>query len=120
MCATQGSSRTPTRSSSSWAPTRHRSAPEKALTKSPLICWTDARTPEVSAYTRAFSDTAATRTRELRERDPLPEPDRRPGAPHPDPFLADRGWHMNQHGIYIRRAEPEPQVPPERELEAEL
>jgi hypothetical protein len=72
------------------------------------------------AYTRAFSDTAATYARELRTRDPLPEPDRTPGAPHPDPFLAGRGWQVNSRGIYTRRAEPEPQMPPERELEAGL
>jgi hypothetical protein len=80
----------------------------------------DTRTAEGRAYTRAFSGSAATRVRKLRERDPLPEPDRRPGAPHPDPFLASRGWHINNHGIYARRAEPEPQVPPEPELEAGL
>src|SRR5262249_42751615 len=60
----------------------------------------DASTPEGQAYARAFSDTAAAHMKELRERDPLPEPDRTPGAPHPDPFLADRGWHVNEHGIY--------------------
>jgi len=82
---------------------------------------TDASTAVGQAYARAFSDTAATYVRELRERDPLPEPDRTPGAPHPDPFLASRGWHMNQHGIYTRRTDPEPQAAPqpERELEAE-
>ena len=65
----------------------------------------DAITPEGQAYARAFSDTAAADVRELRERDPLPEPDRTPGAPHPDPFLASRGWHMNEHGIYTRRSQ---------------
>jgi hypothetical protein len=81
----------------------------------------DANTPEGQACARAFSDTAASYARELRERDPLPEPDRTPGAPHPDPFLASRGWHVNQHGIYTRRAEPEPPAAlrPEKELEAE-
>ncbi len=79
----------------------------------------DARTPEGQAYAQAFSDTAAACVRELRERDPLPEPDRTPGALHPDPFLAGRGWHINEHGIYTRRAQPEPQAP-ERELEAGL
>jgi hypothetical protein len=74
--------------------------------------------PDAQAYNRAFSDTAATRVRELRERDPLPEPDRTPGAPHPDPILASRGWHVNEYGIYSRHAEPEPHVPRERELEA--
>jgi hypothetical protein len=79
----------------------------------------DARTPEGQAYARALSDTAATYVRELRERDPLPEPDRTPGVHHPDPFLAARGWHVNEYGIYTRHDQPEPQ-PPERELEAGL
>jgi hypothetical protein len=78
----------------------------------------DPITPEGQAYARAFSDTAAANVKELRKRDPLPEPDRTLGAPHPDPFLANRGWHMNEHGIYTRK--PEPQVPPQpqKELEA--
>jgi hypothetical protein len=78
----------------------------------------DTSTPEGQAYARAFSDTAAASVKELRKRDPLPEPDRTPGAPHLDPFLANRGWHINEHGIYTRRAEPERQAPPERQLEA--
>ncbi len=80
----------------------------------------DASTPEGQAYARAFSDAAAAYVRELRERDPLPEPDRTPGAPHADAFLASRGWHVNEHGIYTHRAEPEPQAPlrAEKELEA--
>jgi hypothetical protein len=80
----------------------------------------DATTPEGQAYARAFSDTAAAYVRELRKREPLPEPDRTPGTPHPDPFLASRGWDANEHGIYTRRAEPEPQAPPDRGLEAGL
>ncbi|MHB1874590.1 MAG: helix-turn-helix domain-containing protein [Streptosporangiaceae bacterium] len=32
-----------------------------------------------------------------------PQPDRTPGAPHPDSFLAARGWHVGAHGIYVRR-----------------
>jgi hypothetical protein len=75
----------------------------------------DASTAQGQAYARAFSDTAATHVRELRERDPLPEPDRTPGASHPDPFLASRGWHMNQHGIYTRRTEPTPPCAATRE-----
>jgi hypothetical protein len=79
----------------------------------------DPRTPEGQAYARALSDTAATYVRELRQRDPLPEPDRTPGVLHPDPFLAARGWHVNEHGIYTRHAQPEPQAPA-RDLEAGL
>jgi hypothetical protein len=69
----------------------------------------DPSTPQGQACATAFSDAAAARTRELRGRDPLPEPDRTPGAPHPDPFLAGRGWRVNEHGLYTRRAEPDPQ-----------
>jgi hypothetical protein len=79
----------------------------------------DLSTPEGQAYARALSDSAAAYVRELRQRAPLPEPDRTTGAPHPDPFLAGRGWHMNEHGVYTRRATAEPQTPPERELEPE-
>jgi hypothetical protein len=78
----------------------------------------DASTPEGQAYARAFSDAAAAHVKELRERDPLPEPDRTPGTPHPDPFLADHGWHVNQHGIYSRRSESQSAPPIEKDLEA--
>jgi hypothetical protein len=80
----------------------------------------DARTLEGQAYAMAFSENTATQVRELRKRDPLPEPDRTPGAPHPDPFLASRGWQVNEHGIYTRRIQPGPQAAPEREVEAGL
>jgi hypothetical protein len=78
----------------------------------------DPSTPEDHAYAGALSDIAAARVKELRQHHLLAEPDHTPGAPHPDPFLASRGWHVNQHGIYTRRAEPEPQATPEYELEA--
>jgi hypothetical protein len=78
----------------------------------------DASTPEGQAYARAFSDTAATYVKDLQERDPLPEPDRTPGAPHPDPFLANRGWHVNEHAIYARKPEPQAAPRPDKELEA--
>jgi hypothetical protein len=75
-------------------------------------------TPLGQAHAKAFSGTAAAGVRELRKHDPLPEPDRTPGAPHPDPLLASRGWHVNDHGIYTRRAEPETKARLGRELEA--
>jgi hypothetical protein len=80
----------------------------------------DPSTPEGQACVRAFSDSAAAEVRELREREPLPEPDRTPGAAHPDPFLAARGWHVSQHGLYTRRPTPQPQPAhgPDKELEA--
>jgi hypothetical protein len=78
----------------------------------------DASTPEGQAYAKALSDNAAAYVRELRERDPLPEPDRTPGTPHPDPFLASRGWRVNEHGIYTRKPEQHAAPRPEKELEA--
>jgi hypothetical protein len=79
----------------------------------------DPSTPQGQAYAKAFSDAAAARARELRARDPLPEPDRTPGAPHPDPFLASRGWRVNERGLYTRRAEPDPQPQARRSNELE-
>jgi hypothetical protein len=79
---------------------------------------TDPSTPEAHAYAKAFSDTAATHVRGLRERDPLPEPDRTPGVPHPDPFLADRGWRVGEHGSYSRKPNLQLSARPEKDLEA--
>jgi hypothetical protein len=78
----------------------------------------DVKAPESQAYARAFS--AAAPAREPREQALRPEPDRTPGAPHPDPFLASRGWHVNEHGLYTRRPrpDPQPQARPGHELEA--
>jgi hypothetical protein len=80
----------------------------------------DAWSPDGQAHKWVFSNAAAAYVKDLRQRDPLPEPDRTPGVPHPDPFLAARRWHVNEHGIYTRRAESDPQAAPERELEAGL
>jgi hypothetical protein len=87
------------------------------ITARPL---TSPDTPEGQAYARALSDDAAAYVRELRQRDPLPEPDRTPGAPHPDPFLAARGWQMNERGLYTRPTQAQPQTAPrpDKELEA--
>jgi hypothetical protein len=113
---TQAASRPTTRQTSAEAtPDRAEISPDKNAT----LLLSDPSTPLGQAYARALSDSAAAEVRELRRRDPLPEPDRTPGAPHPDPFLASRGWHINEHGIYTRRGEPEPQAP-EREPEAGL
>ena len=70
--------------------------------------WNDAMTDEGRAFAREYADTADTYARDLRELDrPLAPaaatlPD---GTPHPDPFLAGRGWQA-QSGLYVRR-EPE-------------
>jgi hypothetical protein len=75
-------------------------------------------TPEAKVYAKAFPDTAATYARGSWERDPLPEPDRTPGSPHPDPFLAGRGWRVDEHGIYSRKPDPQLWPRPEKDLEA--
>jgi len=63
----------------------------------------------------AFSDAAADRLRELydqRQRAQLAAArDMTPGAPHPNPVLAAKGWQASDHGTYIRR-------PPQMEREA--
>lgn len=96
--------------------TPEHAAPSRDETAARLL--SDPSTPEARAYARAFSDAAAARVREARERDPLPEPDRTPGTPHPDPFLAERGWHVNEHGIYTRNPQPQATPQSDKELEA--
>jgi hypothetical protein len=63
----------------------------------------------------AFSDEAAAQLREKygeREREQLAAArDMTPGAPHPDPVLAAKGWQASGHGTYIRH-------PPEAQREA--
>jgi hypothetical protein len=63
----------------------------------------------------AFSDQAAAHLREKygeREREQLAaDRDMTPGARHPDPVLAAKGWQASDHGTYIRR-------PPQTEREA--
>jgi hypothetical protein len=77
----------------------------------------DPSIPQHRAYARAFSDAAAARVRELRQRDPLPESDRTPGAHHPDPFLASR-WHMDEPGIYPRQPDLQAASRRKKDLEA--
>ena len=60
--------------------------------------------PDISA---AFGDAAAARLRELhdeRQREQLAAArDMAPGAPHPNPVLAAKGWQASDHGTYVRR-----------------
>jgi hypothetical protein len=68
--------------------------------------------PDIAA---AFSDAAAANLREMydeRQREQLAAArDMTPGAPHPNPVLAVKGWQASDHGTYIRR-------PPQMEREA--
>ena len=43
----------------------------------------------------------------------LDEPSLIPGAPHPDPVLAAKGWHVCRHGIYTRHPDGSLQAEPE-------
>jgi len=62
----------------------------------------DAETAGGKAFATGYATTAETYISDLKALD-RPEPDRTPGAPHPDPFLAERGWRTCEHGIYVRR-----------------
>ena len=89
----------------------------------------DATMPEARAFAGAYDDTAASRAADLRQEARQAagarydaavrqvweriSPDQgtrdaavcRPdGQPHPDPFLAERGWHT-EGGVYVRRQE---------------
>jgi hypothetical protein len=66
--------------------------------------FSEATTPEAERFAAGYASTADTLVAELREAE-RPAPDRSPGAPHPDPFLAARGWQACQHGdgVYVRR-----------------
>lgn len=82
----------------------------------------DADTEEGQAFAREFDDTTGVLGGDLRDLERERDHDRgmvpASGTPHPDPFLAERGWHVCSHGLYTRRTGPQPQAPPEPELEA--
>jgi hypothetical protein len=70
----------------------------------------EAHTPEGQAFAREYDWAAETLVRELEE---LDEPGLIPGAPHPDPALAAKGWHVCSHGIYTRHPDGQLQAEPE-------
>jgi hypothetical protein len=59
-------------------------------------------TDDERAFAREYDETAGALIADLREME-RPEPDRTPGAPHPDAQLAAQGWRNCEHGIYVRR-----------------
>ncbi len=73
----------------------------------------EAATTAGRAFARNYSFTASALVAGLRDVNRA-EPSREPGTPHPDPFLAARGWEVGQSGIYTRTARRQP----DRELEA--
>jgi predicted GIY-YIG superfamily endonuclease len=66
--------------------------------------FSEATTSDAEKYAEGYAWTAEMLIGELREKE-RPVPDRSPGAPHPDPFLAERGWQACGHGdgVYVRR-----------------
>ncbi len=73
-----------------------------------------ADTEDGHAFAREYDTTGEALLADLREMQRGPEPDRTPGAPHPDARLAARGWRNCQHGIYVRhQAQAEADSDPE-------
>src|SRR5262249_30881380 len=70
----------------------------------------DAQPADGQAFAREYADTAGTYLRDLKE---LDQPGLTPGAPHPDPSLAAKGWHVCDHGIYTRHPDGQLQAEPE-------
>jgi hypothetical protein len=70
----------------------------------------EARTPEGQAFAREYDWAAETLVSDLKEPD---GPGLTPGAPHPDPALAAKGWHVCDHGIYTRHPDGPLQAEPE-------
>jgi hypothetical protein len=70
----------------------------------------DAQTPGQQVFAREYADTVGTYVRDLRE---LDGPGLTPGTPHPDPYLAAKGWHVCGHGIYTRHPDGQLDAEPE-------
>lgn len=64
-----------------------------------------AETADGQAFAREYNQAGEALVGDLREMERGPEPDRSPGAPHPDARLAGRGWQACEHGhgVYVRR-----------------
>ncbi len=62
-----------------------------------------ADTEDGQAFAREYDTTGESLLADLRAMERGPEPDRTPGAPHPDARLAARGWRNCEHGVYVRR-----------------
>ena len=69
----------------------------------------EAKTPAQHAYVRSYAASTNALLADLRDLD-RPEPDRRPGAAHPDPRLAARGWQTGRHCIFERISSHEPEL----------
>lgn len=61
----------------------------------------EAGTPGERSYADSYSFTGDALVSDLRDLEREP-PRLIPGTPHPDPFLADRGWEASRHGVWVR------------------
>jgi len=70
----------------------------------------DAQTPGGQASAREYADTVGSYAHDPKE---LDGPGLTPGTPHPDPYLAAKGWRVSDHGIYTRHRDGQLQAEPE-------
>jgi hypothetical protein len=75
--------------------------------------FSEAQDEDARAFAAEYNRRAETLVTELRHLT-RPEPDRTPGAEHPDHL----GWFANQHGVFVRGAQKAAGRRQERELEA--
>ncbi len=75
--------------------------------------FSQARDDDAKAFAAEYNRQAETLVTQLRLLH-RPEPDRTPGAEHPD----HPGWYANQHGVYVRGAQKAAGHRQDRELEA--
>ena len=75
--------------------------------------FSEARDEDARVFAAEYNRQAQTLVTELRLLD-RPEPDRTPGAEHPD----HPGWFANRHGMFVRGAGKAAARQAERELEA--
>ena len=75
--------------------------------------FSEAQDEDARAFAAEYSRQADTLVTELRHLH-RPEPDRTPGAEHPD----HPGWFANQHGVFVRAADKAAGQREQRELEA--
>jgi hypothetical protein len=77
--------------------------------------FSSATTADGLAFAEEYDRTAETLVSELRQLE-RPEPDRSPGAPHPDPQLAAKGWQACEHGhgVFVRARDREADRTPHR------
>jgi predicted GIY-YIG superfamily endonuclease len=83
---------------------------QEAETETAASLPTDAKTAGRLASAREHAGAAGAYPRDPKE---LDAPGLTPGAPHPVPALAAKGWHVCDHGIYTRHPDGQLEAEPE-------